>query len=89
MINKSYNILSLFSSPTDMLNRSHPLYKLADAIDGKIRQGITSLYRQDDGRPSRQTDSSEVSPVNPQTSSVTGQWSENAYYRYFYSMRFV
>ena len=54
MITKPHSIPSFFSNLSDMLNQSHPLYKLADKIDrakfGRIGQiagwfdGTLSLY---------------------------------------------
>ena len=93
MIKKSPNTPSLFSSLSDMLNQSHPLYKLANQIDWtKLDNAFLPLYCPNNGRPSK--------PVrlmcgllilkhlrNLSDESVVEQWSENAYYQYFCGMR--
>lgn len=93
MIKKSHNTASLFSSLSDMLNQSHPLYKLADKIDwGKFDTAFAPLYCQNNGRPAK--------PIrlmcgllilkhlrNLSDESVVEQWSENAYYQYFCGMQ--
>ncbi len=41
MIKNTNNSPSLFSNLSDMLNQSHPLYRLADKIDrGNLRQPL-------------------------------------------------
>ena len=93
MIKKPYNTPSLFSSLSDMLNQSHPLYKLADKIDwAKFDTAFKPLYCQNNGRPAK--------PIrlmcgllilkhlrNLSDESVVEQWSENAYYQYFCGMQ--
>ncbi len=93
MIRKSHNAPSLFSNLSDMLNQSHPLYKLADKIDWNFfEKSFTPLYCQDNGRPGK--------PIrlmcgllilkhlrNLSDESVVEQWSENAYYQYFCGMQ--
>ena len=93
MIKKSHHSPSLFSSLSDMLNQSHPLYKLADKIDWeKFDTAFRPLYCQHNGRPSK--------PIrlmcgllilkhlrNLSDESVVEQWSENAYYQYFCGMQ--
>lgn len=93
MIRKSHNVPSLFSNLSDMLNRSHPLYKLADKIDWNFfEKSFTPLYCQDNGRPGK--------PIrlmcgllilkhlrNLSDESIVEQWSENAYYQYFCGMQ--
>ena len=93
MIKKPYNTPSLFSSLSDMLNQSHPLYKLADKIDwAKFDTAFKPLYCQNNGRPAK--------PIrlmcgllivkhlrNLSDESVVKQWSENAYYQYFCGMQ--
>lgn len=93
MIKKSPNTPSLFSSLSDMLNQSHPLYKLANQIDwAKLDNAFLPLYCSNNGRPGK--------PVrlmcgllilkhlrNLSDESVVEQWSENAYYQYFCGMR--
>lgn len=89
MIKKTNNTPSLFSSLSDMLNQSHPLYQLADKIDWeKFETAFHPLYCQDNGRPGK--------PIrlmcgmlilkhlhNLSDESLVEQWSENAYYQYF------
>lgn len=84
---------SLFSNLSDMLNQSHPLYKLADEIDwNKFDDAFEPLYCHDNGRPGK--------PIrlmcgllilkhlrNLSDESVVEQWSENAYFQYFCGMR--
>ena len=54
MIKNTNTSPSLFSSLSDMLNQSHPLYQLADKIDwGKFETAFQPLYCQDNGRPSK------------------------------------
>ena len=93
MIKKTINIPSLFSSLSDMLNQSHPLYQLADKIDWeKFETAFQPLYCQDNGRPGK--------PIrlmcgmlilkhlrNLSDESLVEQWSENAYYQYFCGMQ--
>ena len=89
MIKNTNNHPSLFSNLSDMLNQSHPLYRLADKIDwGKFETAFQPLYCQDNGRPGK--------PIrlmcgllilkhlrNLSDESLVEQWSENAYYQYF------
>ena len=93
MIKNTNNSPSLFSSLSDMLNQSHPLYRLADKIDwGKFETAFQPLYCQDNGRPGK--------PIrlmcgllilkhlrNLSDESLVEQWSENAYYQYFCGMQ--
>ena len=93
MIKKTNNIPSLFSSLSDMLNQSHPLYQLADKIDWeKFETAFQPLYCRDNGRPGK--------PIrlmcgmlilkhlrNLSDESLVEQWSENAYYQYFCGMQ--
>ena len=93
MIKKPYPSPSLFSSLSDMLNPSHPLYKLSDKITWeKFDAAFRPLYCQHNGRPSK--------PIrlmcgllilkhlrNLSDESVVEQWSENAYYQYFCGMQ--
>ncbi|VFB13163.1 transposase [Bacteroides heparinolyticus] len=93
MLKKPYNTPSLFSSTSEMLNQSHPLYKLADKIDwAKFDTAFEPLYCRNNGRPSK--------PIrlmcgllilkhlrNLSDESVVEQWSENAYYQYFCGMQ--
>lgn len=89
MITKPHHSPSFFSSLADMLNQSHPLYKLADKIDwAKFDTAFAPLYCQNNGRPAK--------PIrlmcgllilkhlrNLSDESLVEQWSENAYYQYF------
>ena len=89
MITKPHHSPSFFSSLSDMLNQSHPLYKLADKIDwAKFDTAFAPLYCQHNGRPAK--------PIrlmcgllilkhlrNLSDESLVEQWSENAYYQYF------
>ena len=93
MIKKPYNTPSLFSSLSDMLNQSHPFYKLAEKIDwAKFDTAFKPLYCPNNGRPAK--------PIrlmcgllilkhlrNLSDESVVKQWSENAYYQYFCGMQ--
>lgn len=93
MITKPHITPSLFSSLSDMLNQSHPLYKLADKIDwAKFDTAFAPLYCQNNGRPAK--------PIrlmcgllilkhlrNLSDESIVEQWSENAYYQYFCGMQ--
>ena len=54
MIKNTNNSPSLFSNLSDMLNQSHPLYRLANKIDwGKFETAFQPLYCQDNGRPGK------------------------------------
>ena len=54
MIKNTNNSPSLFSNLSDILNQSHPLYRLADKIDwGKFETDFQPLYCQDNGRPGK------------------------------------
>ena len=93
MIKTTVNSPSLFSNLSDMLNQSHPLYKLANKIAwSKFEEAFTPLYSSDKGRPGK--------PIrlmcgllilkhlrNLSDESVVEQWSENAYYQYFCGMQ--
>lgn len=92
MITKPHITPSLFSSLSDMLDQSHPLYKLADKIDwAKFDTAFAPLYCQNNSRPAK--------PIrlmcgllilkhlrNLSDESLVEQWSENAYYQYFCGM---
>ena len=93
MIKTTVNSPSLFSNLSDMLNQSHPLYKLANKIAwSKFEKAFTPLCSSDKGRPGK--------PIrlmcgllilkhlrNLSDESVVEQWSENAYYQYFCGMQ--
>lgn len=54
MHKKTNNTPSLFSGLSDLLNRSHPLYRLADKIDWeKFETAFQPLYCRDNGRPGK------------------------------------
>ena len=89
MIKNTNNNPSLFSSLSDMLNQSHPLYQLADKIDwGKFETAFQPLYCQSNDRPGK--------PIrlmcgmlilkhlrNLSDEFLVEQWCENTYYQYF------
>ena len=93
MIKQTNTTPSLFSSLSDMLNQSHPLYQLADKIDwGKSETAFQPLYCQVNGRPGK--------PIrlmcglltlkhlrNLSDEFLVEQWNENAYYQYFSGMQ--
>jgi IS5 family transposase len=80
---------SFFSSLSDLLDQSHPLYRLANKINwNRFREKFSEHYCPDQGRPAK--------PIrlmcgllilkhlrNLSDESVVEQWSENAYYQYF------
>ena len=45
MIKNTNNSPSLFSNLSDMLNQSHPLYQLADKIDGGGGNFLKHLFK--------------------------------------------
>ena len=52
MIKKTYTKPSLFASLGDMLDHSHPLFRLADKIDWvHFDEAFRTLYSNDTGRP--------------------------------------
>lgn len=54
MITKPHSTPSFFSNLSDMLNQSHPLYKLADKIDWvKFDASFSPLYCPNNGRPAK------------------------------------
>lgn len=93
MLKTSPNNSGLFSDLADMLNQSHPLYKLANKIDWqKFEVAFSPLYCSNNGRPGK--------PIrlmcgllilkhlrNISDETVVEQWSENAYYQYFCGMK--
>ncbi len=76
-----------------MPNQSHPLYQLANKIDrGKFETVFQPLYSQGNGRPGkpiRLTCSLLILKHlrNLPDEPLVKQWSENAYYQYFYAMQ--
>ena len=66
MIKNTNNSPSLFSSLSDMLNQSHPLYWLADKIDwGKFETALTFVLSGQ--RSSRQANPFDVWQAHPET----------------------
>ena len=69
MIKNTNNNPSLFSSLSDMLNQSHPLYQLADKIDwGKFETAFPTFILSVK-RPSRQANPSDVWYAHPEAPS--------------------
>ena len=83
---------SLFSGLAEMLDQTHPLFRLAGKIDWQMfDDAFEPLFCQDRGRPAK--------PIrlmvgllilkhirNVSDESVVEQWRENAYYQYFCGM---
>lgn len=93
MIKNTNNSPSFFSSLSDMLNQSHPLYQLADKIDwGKFETAFDPLYYQDKSRPGKQICLMCGLLIlkhlrNLSDGYLVEQWSNNAYYQYFCGMQ--
>lgn len=93
MIKTTNKTSSLFSNLADMLNQSHPLYKLANKIDWtKFERAFTPLYCSDNGRPGKSIRLMCGLLIlkhlrNLSDESIVEQWSENAYYQYFCGMQ--
>ena len=52
MIKKTYTKPSLFASLGDMLDHSHPLFRLADKIEwSRFEEAFIPLYCNENGRP--------------------------------------
>ena len=85
MIKKKVKYPSLFYSLADMLDQSHPLYRLADKIDWKrFEKAFTPLYSLDMGTPAKDIRLMCVLLIlkhvrNLSDESLVEQWSENAY----------
>lgn len=93
MITKFHHRLSLFSGLSDMLNQSHPFYKLANKTDwAKFDTAFAPLYSQNNARPAK--------PIhlmcgllilkhlrNLSDKSVVEQWRESDYYQDFFGMQ--
>lgn len=89
---KAYQAPSLFSGLAEMLDQTHPLFRLAGKIDWQMfDDAFEPLFCQDRGRPAK--------PIrlmvgllilkhirNVSDESVVEQWRENAYYQYFCGM---
>ena len=94
MISRSeaYQAPSLFSGLAEMLDQTHPLFRLAGKIDWQIfDDAFEPLFCKDNGRPAK--------PIrlmvgllilkhvrNLSDESIVEQWRENAYYQYFCGM---
>jgi IS5 family transposase len=88
-VKKDKTQLSFYSSFEEQLNHSHPLYKLAQAIDWQVfEDAFRKHYSASMGAPAK--------PIRLMVSllilkqlrdlsdeSVVGQWAENSYYQYF------
>ena len=94
MISRSeaYQAPSLFSGLAEMLDPSHPLFRLANRVNWRIfDDAFEPLFCKDNGRPAK--------PIrlmvgllilkhvrNLSDESIVEQWRENAYYQYFCGM---
>ena len=94
MISRSeaYQAPSLFSGLAEMLDPSHPLFRLANRVNWRIfDDAFEPLFCKDKGRPAK--------PIrlmvgllilkhvrNLSDESIVEQWRENAYYQYFCGM---
>ena len=94
MISRSeaYQAPSLFSGLAEMLDPSHPLFRLANRVNWRIFDDeFEPLFCKDNGRPAK--------PIrlmvgllilkhvrNLSDESIVEQWRENAYYQYFCGM---
>lgn len=93
MIKNTNNSPSFFSSLSDMLNQSHPLYQLADKIDwGKFETAFDPLYYQDKSRPGKLICLMCGLLIlkhlrNLSDGYLVEQWGNNAYYQYFCGMQ--
>ena len=82
----------MFYSLADMLDQSHPLYRLADKIDWhRFEEAFTPLYSHGMGAPAKDIRLMCGLLIlkhvrNLSDESVVEQWSENAYYQYFCGM---
>ena len=92
MIKKTYTKPSLFASLGDMLDHSHPLFRLADKIEWiRFEEAFIPLYCNENGRPCKPIRLmcgllilKHVRDISDE--SVVEQWSENPYYQYFCGM---
>ena len=89
MINPTQSIPSLFSSPDDMLNRQHPLYRLSRKINWQVsEEALLPLYSSGQGGPAKPIRLMCGLPIikhqrNISDGSVVEQGSENACFQYF------
>ena len=86
---KSTSQLGFYATFEDQLNRSHPLYQLADKIHWSVfDQAFAKHYSLTHGKPAKPI-SLMVSLLilkqlrNLSDESVVEHWSENSYYQYF------
>lgn len=89
---EAYQAPSLFSGLAEMLDQSHPLFRLADKINWQVfDDAFEPMFCRNNGRPAK--------PIrlmvgllilkhirNVSDESVVEQWRENAYYQYFCGM---
>lgn len=86
---KSTSQLGFFATFEEQLNRSHPLYQLANKIDWSIfESGFSKHYSLTQGKPSKPIRLMVALLIlkqlrNLSDESVVEQWSENSYYQYF------
>ena len=85
---KSLSQLGFYSTFEEQLNRSHPLYILANQINWNIFEEAFAKLYSEEGRPGKPI-RLMVSLIllkhlrNISDESVVEQWAENAYYQYF------
>jgi IS5 family transposase len=81
--------LGFFATFEEQLNRSHPLYQLANKIDWKVfDQSFSKHYSSTHGKPAKPIGMMVALLIlkqlrNLSDESVVEQWSENSYYQYF------
>jgi len=81
--------LGFFATFEEQLNRSHPLYQLANKIDWKVfDQSFSKHYSSTHGKPAKPIRLMVALLIlkqlrNLSDESVVEQWSENSYYQYF------
>lgn len=89
---KAYQAPSLFSGLAEMLDQTHPLFRLAGKIDWQmLDDAFEPLFCQDRGRPAKPIRLMAGLLIlkhirNVSDESVVEQWRENAYYQYFCGM---
>jgi IS5 family transposase len=81
--------LGFFATFEEQLNRSHPLYQLANKIDWNVfESSFSKHYSQTHGKPSKPIRLMVSLLIlkqirNLSDESIVEQWSENSYYQYF------
>ena len=86
---KSTSQLGFFATFEEQLNRSHPLYQLANKIDWSIfESSFSKHYSLTHGKPSKPIRLMVALLIlkqlrNLSDESIVEQWSENSYYQYF------